>query len=433
MKQTLSMKPSQQQKMTQRQIQSLHILMMDNYELHEFLQNEYMENPMFEYNSSGAPTSAKSTVKQNEGDSLSCEPAAADGDFLLRHFLEQLDSARYTNSEWNTFKFMILLLDEQGFFPYSPSDLYHTFHISIPQAEKCLKALQSLEPAGVFQPGLKNYLLYQLQSSGQDTPRMINLIQHHLENIAAGNFRTIADDFHTDIPSVKRLVRQLKSLSPTPLAGLGQDANTYITPDILAVYQDGAWNVALNDNWIGSYSLSDYYLRMMQQTAEPDLKIYFQEKYERGRFVIQRIEQRRATILAICGAIIKRQENFFLGRGSLAPMTLADIAEDLNLAISTVSRGIKNKYLQYPHGTILLKTLFTSGVARNDTESISSSNVICLMKDIIRSENKKKPYSDNKLAELLKEQGVQISRRTVAKYRLMAGIPSTLERKEEKQ
>lgn len=430
MKQTLSMAPSQQQKMTQHQIQSLHILMMDNYELNEFLQNEYMENPMLEYNGSGISSSAGSIVRQNERDIPSCEPAAADGDFLLQYFLEQLDSARYTNTEWKTFKIMILLLNEQGFFPYSPSDLCHIFHIPVSRAEKCLKALQSLEPAGVFQPDLKSYLLYQLQISGQDTPQMIHLTQHHLENIAGGKLRTIADDLHADIPAVRRLIRQLKTLSPTPLAGLNQDANTYLTPDILADYQNGVWELSLNDNWIGNYSLNDYYLRMMQQASEPHLKIYFQEKYERGRFVIQRIEQRRTTILSICSAIIKHQENFFLGRGSLTPMTLSDIAEDLNLAISTISRGIKNKYLQYPHGTILLKTLFTSGVTSNDTEGISSSNVIRLIEDIIRTENKKNPYSDNKLAELLKEQGIQISRRTVAKYRVTANIPSTLERKE---
>lgn len=430
MKQDLLAKPIQQQKISQKQIQSLHLLMMNNEELSRFLQNEYLENPMLE-NSGQIPPCfpTRGAVKPSDKTASYSEAAAVDTDFLLHYFLEQLDPFAYTDIEWKIFKLLILMLDEQGFFPYSPEELCSSFHIPPAQTEKCLDILRSLEPRGIFQPDLKGYLLYQLPASGRDSARMQSLIQHHLEDIAAGRLRLIADSLQTDLAGVRQLIKQLRNLSPSPFSGMGPGSCDYITPDILAEYQNGTWDVTLNDNWIENYSLSDYYIQMMRQTADPELKIYFLEKYQRGRFILQKTLQRRSTILTICNAVISRQEAFFLGKDILVPMTLSDIAADVGLAISTVSRGIKNKYLQYPCGTVLLKSLFTSGIACSESE-ISSSNVISIITDIVRSENKKKPYSDSKLTELLNAKGIQISRRTVAKYRVLADIPSTCGRKE---
>lgn len=431
MRQALLSKPLQQQKISQKQIQSLHLLMMNNEELNRFLQNEYLENPMLECGGSPAPSClGRGAVKPADESASFHETAAGDPDSFLRFFLEQLDPFAYTELEWKIFKFMILMLDEQGFFPYSPEYLYHAFHIPSAQAAKCLETLRTLEPSGVFQPDLAAYLLYQLPPSGRDTPRMKLLIQNHLEDIAAGRLRLIADSLQTDLAEVRRLIKHLRSLSPSPFTGLGRETCAYVTPDILADYQDGAWEVTLNDSWVENYSLNDYYIQMMQQSADPELKAYFHEKYQRGRFILQKTLQRRATIIAICNAVIRRQEDFFLGKNPLVPMTLSDIAGDLNMAVSTISRGIKNKYLQHPSGTVLLKSLFTSGISRNEKDEISSANITSMIADMVRSENKKKPYSDNKIAELLQREGIQISRRTVAKYRLLADIPCTLERKE---
>lgn len=435
MKQTLQTKLLQQQKLSQKQIQSLHLLTLNNEELNCFLQKEYLENPMLENGSRGtSPGSSSGAVRSGDRAEYLYETAAPEPepDFLMRYFLEQLDPFAYTDLEWKIFKFMILMLDEQGFFPYSLEELRDNFHIPVSQGEKCLRLLRELEPCGVFQPDLISYLLYQLSASGQDTPSMRKLIEFHLKDAADGRLRLIADSLKVDAASVRQMLRQLKSLSPSPFARMGifPENCDYIIPDIVTDYQDGTWEVALNDNWMENYSLSDYYIEMMHQTNDPELKAYFLEKYQRGRFILQKIVQRRSTILAVCNAVILRQEAFFLGKDRLVPMTLSDIAEDVGLAVSTVSRAIKNKYLQYPGGTVLMKLLFTSGVSCGESDEISSSGVIAVLADIIRSENKKKPYSDSKLAELLKSRGIEISRRTVAKYRVMANIPSTIERKE---
>lgn len=419
----------QQQKITQHQIQSLHILTLDNVELNEFLQNEYSENPLMEY-SAVKPFSANWNSSVSSKDDFNYpEIAAKDSDALLNFFLEQLNPCLFSKTEWSTFKLLILLLDENGFFPYTPEDLFHTFQISPSVSSKCLEILRTLHPQGVFQPNMKKYLLFQLTHKNITDPNLFQLIERHLGHIASGEFRCIADDLDISLPEVRKIIRQLKELSPRPLSGGYPENAAYITPDILSVYENGQWDISLNDEWIGNYSLNDYYIKMLHQSSDPELKSYFQKKYERANFIIQRIEQRRTTILSICQAIIQRQEKFFLYGGPLIPMTLSDIASDLGFAVSTISRGIRNKYLQYPHGIVLLKDLFTSGIAGSKDTDVSCTKVIETIKIIIASENKKKPYSDNKLAALLNQKGIKISRRTVAKYRMNAGIPSTVERK----
>lgn len=420
----------QQQKITQQQIQSLHILTLDNVELNEFLQNEYSENPLMEYSSPKQNISGWNYSASSKDDCYYPEIAAKDSDALLNFFLEQLNPSLFSKYEWNTLKLMILLLDEDGFFRYTPKDLYNTFQISPMASSKCLKILRTLQPQGVFQPNIESYLIFQLKEKGIKDLLMFQLIEFHLHHVAAGQLRLIADDLHIEIPTVRKMIWQIKTLSPRPLSGISPESTAYITPDILASYQKGHWDISLNDDWIGNYSLNDYYIQMMHRTNDPKLKAYFSEKYKRGRFIIQKIEQRRTTMLSICDAIIQRQEDYFLSGSPLVPMTLSDIASDLGFAVSTISRGIRNKYLQYPHGIVFLKDLFTSGVPGNENSNISCKKVIETMKKIIASEDKKNPYSDNKLAILLNEKGIKISRRTVAKYRISVGIPSTLERKE---
>lgn len=423
----------QQQKITQSQIQSLHLLMMDNVELTDFLQEEYKDNPLLEHHLSNTFTFSKMSTTLNDPDSYIPEIRAKDPDFFMNFFLEQLNPYDFNKEEWSTLKIMILLLDKNGFFPYSVEHLHSLLKISKNTIKKCLQILQELEPEGVFLPNYKSYLIYQLNKDNLLTPTISTLIEEHMENIASGKLKNISNSMKLPLATLREMISLIKTLSPCPLSGIAADSKSalYITPDIIATYESGNWEIALNDNWIGNYSLNDYYLQMMAATTDHTLKTYFKEKYERAHFLLQRIEQRRTTILSICNAIIKRQKNYFLNQGPLKPMKLSDIASDLNFAVSTISRGIKNKYLQYPHGTILLKDLFTSGIPSAKDEMISSSKVIHLILEIIKNEDKDKPYSDQKIASFLEEKGIFISRRTVAKYRFLSNIPSTLERKKQ--
>ena len=259
------------------------------------------------------------------------------------------------------------------------------------------------------------------------TPELNQIIRYHLDDIAAGKINTITQKLSMSTQDVRKCIAKIRELNPRPISGFLTNSTDYIVPDILIDYQDSSWIIRLNDQWIGNYSLCDYYLNMMHTSQSPELKEYFRKKYNRVQLIMHSIEQRRETILKITSAVLERQKDYFTGNSTLKPMTLADIASDISMHTSTISRGIKNKYLQYPFGVVYLKDLFTSSAGKKDNNS--PITVKKQLKAIIASENPNKPYSDSTLSNLLKQKGIKISRRTVAKYREEIGIKSTYNRK----
>lgn len=415
---------------SQKQIQSLKLLAMDNYELSTFLQEEYNENPLLDVKSSDSAVSrpfSKASVTSDEA--FQPEIRALDNNYLVDFIMSQIHYSEFNTLELKIMKLMILLMDDKGFFPYTPEDLMELYHIPAESSAKCLGILQTLEPSGIFQPDIAHYLLYQLHINGIENQSYTRLILNHLDDIASGNLRTIADDLAISVPEVRQMIRLVKLLPPPPLTGIGDSTNEYIIPDIIVEKSENNWNISLNDNWIENYSLNDYYIHMMQISTDVLLKDYFEKKYKRVHFIFQQIEQRRNTILAISNSVVQRQEAFFNGTAPLHPMTMSDVADELNLSVSTISRGIKNKYIQYPNGIVPLKSLFSTGLSQTGNEEISCSQVTLLLHQLIQHENKAKPFSDQALTNALIQKGIHISRRTVTKYRTLANIPNASERK----
>ena len=147
----------------------------------------------------------------------------------------------------------------------------------------------------------------------------------------------------------------IKTRNPRPLSGFNSGNTDYVVPDVIITQRDGAWDISLNDEWIGNYSLNEYYIRMIGESKDEELKEYFRKKLERARFILNSIEQRRRTILVIAGEILEVQKPFFEGAGELKAMTMSELAEKLEIHPSTVSRAVGSKYLQYPGGVILMK------------------------------------------------------------------------------
>lgn len=223
----------------------------------------------------------------------------------------------------------------------------------------------------------------------------------------------------------------IKTRNPRPLSGFNSGNTDYVVPDVIITQRDGAWDISLNDEWIGNYSLNEYYIRMIGESKDEELKEYFRKKLERARFILNSIEQRRRTILAIAGEILEVQKPFFEGAGELKAMTMSELAEKLEIHPSTVSRAVGSKYLQYPGGVILMKKLFTQKIHSDISgEELSALQVQKILKKLIDEENKRKPYSDSKLVEKLKEQKITLSRRAVAKYREEMNIQGSFDRKE---
>lgn len=209
--------------------------------------------------------------------------------------------------------------------------------------------------------------------------------------------------------------------------GFGEQQSEYIVPDII-LRKDEKWEIILNDSWYGKYEISDYYQKMMDETKDEELKAYFLNKAQRARFILKNIEQRRKTLLDLVEKILERQKDYFEGTGSLTPMTMTEIAEQMGVHPSTVSRAVRGKYVQYPQKTVLLKSLFSQGISK-ESDQINATEIKERLRKLIKEENRQKPYSDQKLKELLEEQEISISRRAVAKYREEMGIKGSFDRK----
>lgn len=412
---------NQKQQLSQSQIQSLNILSLDNGELSEFLQNEYIENPILDY----SPPSSYTPVSDSQTFDIPAENTEEVKTFLL----DQLNQNDFSSAEWQTMKFMIDCLDSSGFFRISFHELSTLLTIPEKEIKRCYEVLSDLEPAGIFSRDLSQCLLKQLDIKGKKTEILEQIIKNHLNDIALGHISTISRNLKISTADVRKNIALIRNLNSKPLQGFSTAKTEYITPDIIVTFQEDQWDIQLNDDWVGNYSLNDYYIKMLKDTKDPELKEYFQKKYERCRFVMASIEQRRHTMLKITEAILKRQPDFFLNHGCLKPMTMNDVAEDIEMHVSTVSRGIKGKYLQFPCGIVSMRSLFT-GACPCSGASVSSTDIKTVVKQLVASEDPRKPYSDQKICTLLKEKGITISRRTVAKYREQLGIKGTYDRKE---
>jgi RNA polymerase sigma-54 factor len=236
---------------------------------------------------------------------------------------------------------------------------------------------------------------------------------------------------------VREAYEVIRSLCPKPGSGFSaRETPVYITPDIIVVSFSDHFELLTNDYYFPSLSISGYYRSLMKESADDEVKAYLTDKIRQAKWVMKSIEQRRSTLMGCAQSIVELQEAFFRkGPGHLVPMTLADVAGKLGIHESTVSRAVKDKYIQcsmgvYPMGYFFSRGLSAAGAASAGKGGASPDAAKALIKKLIAGEDRKKPLSDQKLTELMERQGVILSRRTVAKYRDELGIPGTTGRKE---
>lgn len=419
----------QSQELSQIQLQSLQILSFDSYELNEFLQKEYLDNPFLEYEQRvhfPAWNQYASYTENTNEDAFCQELPAPESSNIETFLLEQLAPGKFTKEQWAVMRLLISFLDEDGYFRYSTKELGERLGIDAFLVRECLDVLSSLEPCGIFSKDLPHFLLKQLEQKKSLTPTLNRLIRYHLTDIAEGKISKIARGLQVPAAEIRQSISIIQDLRPRPLSGFSAPNAGYVTPDILLTLQNGEPQITLNDQWIGNYSLSDYYLNAIQHTCDSDTKKYLLQKYNRCQLILRSIEQRRSSLLKITEAIFHRQSCFLLEKGPLAPMVLADIADDIQMHFSTVSRGIRNKYIQTPIGIFSLKSTFAAGSGTNKQNS--TDEIRRRIRCLIDNETPSKPYSDSAISELLKKEGIQISRRTVAKYRDELGIKGMFDR-----
>ncbi|MEA4988536.1 MAG: RNA polymerase factor sigma-54 [Anaerovorax sp.] len=351
---------------------------------------------------------------------------------LTEHLMFQLQFISMRKSCRMLAKYMIEGLDENGYLTQSVEEIAKQFSIIPDKVEEVLKILQGFEPTGVAARDLIECLKIQLHSQGNDSPVIDKIVEEHLEDLAGNRLCAIAKAVNLSVKEVQEICDLIKSLEPKPGRQFGSAQETrYIVPDVTVEKVDGEYVIMVNDSTAPRLNISSYYQKMLTQSdKESSISKFLTSRLNSALWLIKSIEQRRQTIFNVVSAVVKYQVDFFEhGQKHLKTLTLKQIADEVGIHESTVSRSINGKYMQSPRGVFEIKYFFTSGVSASTGEGIASESIKTFIKEIVDSEDPKTPYSDQAMVELLKERGIDISRRTVAKYRDEMHILSSSKRK----
>lgn len=348
------------------------------------------------------------------------------------HLLWQLNLSRIAGDQRLAAAEIIGNIDENGYLQASVAEIASGSGLSIPVVEGALSLVQDFDPPGVACHNLQQCLLKQVQQLGMEGSLVEQVLQHHIAELETRKYPAIAKALEVSLDDVLGAARIISGLDPRPGRAYSQEDIHYITPDIF-VYKIGEeYVVVLNDEGLPNLRINSFYRNALSGGANVDEKAgeYIQEKLRGAMWLIKSIHQRQRTIYRVTKSIVKFQKDFFeKGIEHLKPLVLRDVAEDIEMHESTVSRVTTNKYVQTPRGLFELKYFFNSGINTTVGASIASESVKSKIKEIVASENTKKPYSDQKIVDMLRQQGIDIARRTVTKYREMLGIRSSTERK----
>jgi len=321
-------------------------------------------------------------------------------------------------------------LDQNGYLRVEPILIADRFNESENAVKQILNKVQKLDPAGIAALNLQDCLMIQLR--GKEQTIAYQIISEYFDDFANHRYDNLQNKLDIDKDILGEIIEEIRTLNPRPGEGKIGIASEVVTPDILAVQRDSLWKVIVNDSWIPELNLNNQYVQMLnQKDISKETQNYLNEKFNAASWFIQAIEQRRNTLTLVMEAIINRQPTFFDGKiSSLIPMKLQDIADDIKMDISTISRSTRGKYVDTPYGIFELKSFFTESYTLESGKAVSTSSIKNLLKELIKEEKKDSPLTDTDLADKLKLKGFPVARRTVAKYREQLQFPVARLRRE---
>lgn len=327
--------------------------------------------------------------------------------------------------------YIIKTIDEDGYFREPLESASINAEISLKDMKRALKAVQSLEPTGIGSRTIEECLLIQLKENGNLDPVLKSIIKDDLKLIGAKKYKELCKKYSINEDTLRGYIKEIRSLDPKPARCLESEDSKYVFPDVVVEKTEAGFVVRSNDNSLPKLTINNFYQSMIKDKEAGEAKEYIKEKLQKSMMLIKNIEQRKNTILKVAQEIVESQKEFFeKGKGNIKPMILKDIAEKTGYHESTISRTVNGKYMLTPFGLFEFKYFFGSGLMDSTGEMVSNLSVKDQIKELVEGENKKKPLSDQKICELLNNSGINISRRTVAKYREELQIPSSSSRKE---
>ena len=422
--------------MTQELTQAIALLQYSAQELSSFLENKELENPLLQVENHNIQPinplidrNRRKHTKHTENEWI--EQIAAKSFSTEDQLINQLSLHKYSSKQLKVIKYLIENLDINGYLTSEPEEISEQLGVPLELVEESIIVLQTLEPAGIGARNLQECLIIQVERENFEDHLALTILTDYFVPFAEKKWKKIVKELQIPIQKIQEVFDTIQQLNPRPGALLEQENATYIIPDaIVEVFGDG-YSVRLCNDSIPKISFNDHYYQKLTTSQDSQVGRFLQEKVQDYQWIMRSIEQRKETLTRVVSKIVEKQTQFFeKGREYLVPMTMKEVASELEIHESTVSRAVKEKYVQTPIGTFSLKSFFTSTIQTVSNESTSSSQVKNVISSMIETENKQRPFSDQEIVEILKtKQGIVVSRRTVAKYRDQLGIASSSKRK----
>ncbi|SFS32210.1 RNA polymerase factor sigma-54 [Marininema halotolerans] len=433
--------------------QAIHVLQLSARELTQFVNELALENPLLEIDSM-TPTGNSEPFQVSE-ESLSdwtayldssehpkriarqednppLERMTASKDSLVDSLEKQLRCLSLDNEAYKVCQFIIGSLDEKGYLDIDPSFVCKRFMMEEEVWERYLAIIHDLEPAGIGARSIIECLSIQLQREQEPNAIALAIVKKCLLPFSEGRWAEVTRRLHCTMEEVQEAAKVIRGLNPRPGVLFNNELPQYILPDVSVMDKEGEWEIVVNEGDMPRLSISSRYtkmLRMEDETAKQAIP-YIKERLQSAMWLVKNIEQRRQTLYRVTEKILAEQRDFFHhGVAYLKPLTLNRVASLLGMHESTVSRATQHKYIQTPQGVFPFRYFFPSGVMTDQGTHTSAQSVKDKIGQFIASEKKVRPLSDQRLAELLEREGVQISRRTVTKYREEMGIGTSRKRK----
>lgn len=355
---------------------------------------------------------------------------------LREHLATQISLTQISERNRHIVGILIDSLDDDGYLRQDLQELLEMLPVELgihlEDLQAALKYLQQLDPPGVGARNLQECLVLQLQALPEETPyrqQALLLVRHDLEILASKDYKQIKKLLHCDDDCLRSVQQLITQLNPRPGEAFNSAISRYVIPDVMVSKLDGTWTVRLNPESIPHLSINQLYADILKRDRNNSTQILMNQLSE-AKWLLKNIQQRSETILRVSSVIVEHQQAFFEhGAIAMRPLIMRKIAEALNLHESTVSRVTTQKFMHTPHGIFELKYFFGSHVATNTGETCSAIAIRTLIKQLIQSEDQKKPLTDSRISEILGEQGIIVARRTVAKYRESMQIPPVSLRK----
>jgi len=424
---------SEAQKEVKADTEDPHIDMENSQEIPDELAVDSNWEDTYDITTATAPSSQASSDSGNDF----LENQSVEGDTLSEHLIWQLQNSQFTETDQIIAIAIIDAVNDDGYLTESIEDIFDSLkdelEIELDEVEAVLHRIQRFDPVGIAARDLRECLLLQLEPFDPQTPGLADvttIIQHHLDLLGAHDYARLQKKTRRNEEQLHDLILFIQALNPKPGASISKNNAQYVIPDIFVRKLHGNWTVSLNPEASPNIRINSIYESHLKNAGRGKDTSYLRNSLQEARWFLKSLQSRSDTLQRVGNAIVKRQRLFLdYGEEGMKPMVLRDIAEELEMHESTISRVTTNKYMHTPRGVFEFKFFFSSHVGTADGGECSATAIRSMVKKLIESENPKKPMSDNKISSLLVKEGINVARRTVAKYRESMLIPPSNERK----